>query len=119
MRRAFRGALALVAGIEPTEWTPRDLRHSFVSLMSAEEIPLEEISRLVGHSSIQVTEQVYRQELRPVLQAGTRVIDELFVEVGTDVNWTMDPLFPAAAARGNAAANGRSPSPRGGSNRIP
>lgn len=105
VRRAFRGALALVPGLDPKEWTPRDLRHSFVSLMSAEEIPLEEISRLVGHSSTDVTEQVYRQELRPVLQAGARVIDEVFLEVGTDVNWTMDPLFPVAAAKRSVQRN--------------
>ncbi|WP_222592434.1 tyrosine-type recombinase/integrase [Cellulosimicrobium sp. TH-20] len=119
VRRAFRGALALVPSLNPKEWTPRDLRHSFVSLMSAEEIPLEEISRLVGHSSIEVTEQVYRQELRPVLQAGTKAIDALFVEVGSDVHWTMDPLFPVASARGGGTSNGRSTSPRGGSNRNP
>jgi integrase len=32
-------------------WTPRELRHSFVSLMSDSGITAEEISRLVGHSS--------------------------------------------------------------------
>ena len=50
VRRGFRRALALVPGIDPTEWTPRDLRHSFVSLLSEAGVPLEEISRLVGHS---------------------------------------------------------------------
>lgn len=119
VRRAFRSALALVPSLDAKEWTPRDLRHSFVSLMSAEELPLEEISRLVGHSSTEVTEQVYREELRPVLQAGTKVIDTLFVEVGTDVSWTMDPLFPVAAARGSGTANGRSRSAHGGSIRDP
>jgi integrase len=119
VRRAFRGALALVPSLHPKEWTPRDLRHSFVSLMSAEEIPIEEISRLVGHSSIEVTEQVYRQELRPVLQAGTKAIDTLFVEVGSDVNWTMDPLFPVSTAKGNGTTKGRSTSGRGGSNSNP
>jgi integrase len=53
-----------------SDWTPRELRHSFVSLLSDSGIPLEEISRLVGHSSTAVTEQVYRHQIRPVVQAG-------------------------------------------------
>ena len=52
--------------------------HSFVSLLSDSGVPLEEISRLVGHSSTAVTELVYRQQIRPVLQAGATVMDQLF-----------------------------------------
>jgi hypothetical protein len=33
------------------EWTPRELRHSFVSLLSAHDIPIENISRLVCHTN--------------------------------------------------------------------
>jgi integrase len=51
---------AAADGIEPAEWTPRELRHSFVSLLSDSGIPIEDISRLLGHSSTTVTEQVYR-----------------------------------------------------------
>ncbi|WP_258725773.1 tyrosine-type recombinase/integrase [Cellulomonas sp. NS3] len=43
VRDAFRSALTLVPGIEPAEWTPRDLRHSFASIMSERGVPLEEI----------------------------------------------------------------------------
>jgi site-specific recombinase XerD len=32
-------------------WTPRELRHSFVSILSANDVRLEDISDLVGHSS--------------------------------------------------------------------
>lgn len=78
VRRGFRRALALVPGIEPKEWTPRELRHSFVSLLSASGIPLEDISRLVGHSGTHVTELVYRHELRPVIQTGAVAMDALF-----------------------------------------
>lgn len=78
VRRDFRRALALVPGIEPAEWTPRELRHSFVSLLSDHGVPIEEISRLVGHSGTTVTELVYRHQIRPVLQAGAQVMDELF-----------------------------------------
>jgi integrase len=78
VRRSFRSALRLVPGLVPQEWTPRDLRHSFVSILSEHGLPIEEISRLMGHSGIAVTELVYRHELRPVLQAGAAVMDVVF-----------------------------------------
>ena len=62
----------------PADWTPRELRHSFVSLLSDSGLPIEEISRLVGHSSTAVTEQVYRHQIRPVVQAGAMAMDSLF-----------------------------------------
>ncbi len=58
VRRAFRQALKGIDGISQDEWTPRELRHSFVSLLSDRDVPLEEISRLVGHSGTAVTEEV-------------------------------------------------------------
>ena len=77
VRRMFRNICAK-AGLEPGEWTPRELRHSFVSLMSDAGVPLEEIARLVGHGSTKVTETVYRKQLRPVLTGGAQVMDTLF-----------------------------------------
>lgn len=78
VRRDFRRALALVPGLDPAEWTPRELRHSFVSVLSDAGVPLEEISRLVGHAGTTVTELVYRHQLRPVIQTGATVMDQLF-----------------------------------------
>ena len=65
VRRYFRG-ICKAAGIGEG-WAPRELRHSFVSLLSASGVPVEEIARLVGHSSSRTTEVIYRLELRPVL----------------------------------------------------
>ena len=78
VRRDLRRALALVPGIEPAEWTPRELRHSFVSVLSDAGIPVEQIAQLVGHSGTTVTELVYRHQLRPVIQTGATVMDRLF-----------------------------------------
>ncbi|MFI7455048.1 tyrosine-type recombinase/integrase [Nonomuraea sp. NPDC049714] len=78
VRRAFRVVIRDAKGLNPAEWTPRELRHSFVSLLSDNGIPLEEISRLVGHSSTAVTEAVYRKQIRPVLQAGAVAMDRIF-----------------------------------------
>lgn len=78
VRRDFRTALRKVKGIEADDWTPRELRHSFVSLLSDAGVPLEEISRLVGHSGTTVTELVYRHQIRPVVETGAVVMDQLF-----------------------------------------
>ncbi|MEU4091296.1 site-specific integrase [Streptomyces sp. NPDC026673] len=78
VRRAFRVALKGAEGVNPAEWTPRELRHSFVSLLSDSGVPLEEISRLVGHSGTSVTEEVYRKQIRPVIQTGAVVMDGIF-----------------------------------------
>ena len=40
------------------DWAPRDMRHTFVSLLSDNGMATEEISRLAGHSSTNVTETV-------------------------------------------------------------
>jgi hypothetical protein len=50
VRRDLRRALALVPGLDPADWTPRELRHSFVSLLSDAGVPLGDIAQLVGHS---------------------------------------------------------------------
>lgn len=76
VRRGFR-AVAEQAGLADS-WTPRELRHSFVSLMSANGVPIEAIARLVGHAGTTVTEAVYRKELRPVLTDGAGVMDRIF-----------------------------------------
>ena len=59
-------------------WTPRELRTSFVSLMSHRGVSTEEIARLVGHASTRTTEVVYRRELRPVITTGAEIMDEVF-----------------------------------------
>ena len=78
VRRDFRRAINSATGVNAGEWTPRELRHSFVSLLSDSGIPVEEISRLVGHKSTVVTELVYRKQIRPVLQDGAEVMDRIF-----------------------------------------
>jgi integrase len=77
VRRAFRRVVK-AAGMNATAWTPRELRHSFVSLLSDDGVQIEDISRLVGHTSTVVTETVYRHQLRPVVQDGAMVVDRLF-----------------------------------------
>ena len=77
VRRSFR-AITRAAGLEQ-QWTPRELRHTFVSLLSAHDVTLEDIARLVGHSGTAVTERVYRHEIRPALTEGAEIMDQLFL----------------------------------------
>jgi integrase len=77
VRRSFRKVVA-AAGLDPHEWTPRELRHSFVSLLSDADVPIEQISRLVGHSSSTTTETIYRKQIRPVIVHGADVMDRIF-----------------------------------------
>jgi integrase len=77
VRRGFRRVVA-AACLVATEWTPRELRHSFVSPLSDDGMPIEQISRLVGHSGTSVTELVYRKQIRPVVEDGAVTMDRLF-----------------------------------------
>jgi integrase len=87
VRREFKAACRAAKIGE--RWTPRELRHSFVSLMSSSGVPVEEIARLAGHSNTRTTEVVYRRELRPVLTTGAEAMDRLFPS----------PSVPAASPR--------------------
>lgn len=65
--RSFRAVVARTS-LTPEDWTPREMRHSFVSLLSDSGVPIENIARLVGHAGgSEVTETVYRKQIRPVL----------------------------------------------------
>jgi hypothetical protein len=58
------------AGLSPAEWTPRELRHSFVSPAAfGRRVSIEDIADLVGHAGTLVTEKVYRNS-RELHQAG-------------------------------------------------
>jgi integrase len=76
VRKMFK-RVCYEAGIGDT-WTPRELRTSFVSLMSHRGVSIEEIARLVGRTSTRTTEIVYRRELRPVITTGAEIMDQLF-----------------------------------------
>ena len=97
VRRAFR-RIAAAAGLDPAAWTPRELRHSFVSLLSDSGMPLEQIARLLGHNGTAVTERVYRHQLRPVLEEGAAAMDGIFGDVhrgSHSSRWSCSPIRSA------------------------
>jgi hypothetical protein len=59
-------------------WAPRELRHSFVSVLSANGVTIEENSPAGRAQHDRTTELVYRKELRPVLTSGAEVMDAIF-----------------------------------------
>ena len=77
VRRSFRRVVD-AAGLDPHEWAPRELRHSFVSLLSDAGVPIEHISRIVGHSGTTTTETVYRKQIRPVVVEGAEAMNRIF-----------------------------------------
>jgi integrase len=74
--RAFR-IITKKAGLGE-DWTPREMRHTFVSVLSANGVPAESIALLAGHERTATTESVYRHEIRPALTQGAEVMDKIF-----------------------------------------
>ena len=60
------------------DWAPREMRHTFVSVLSAHDVPVESIALLVGHDRTATTELAYRHEIRPALTEGAEVMDQIF-----------------------------------------
>ena len=78
VRRSFK-SITRKAGLGEN-WTPRELRHSFVSIMSDNGVPIETIADLVGHASTAVTEEVYRHQLKPVITKGAETMNTIFTQ---------------------------------------
>jgi integrase len=76
VRRAFK-SITKKAGLGE-KWTPRELRHSFVSIMSDSGVPIETIADLCGHAGTAVTEEVYRHQLKPVITRGAETMNTIF-----------------------------------------
>jgi integrase len=75
--REFR-KVTRVAGLDSAQWTPREMRHTFVSVLSDDGMPIEQISQLAGHSETATTETVYRHQIRPVVLHGAEAMDRIF-----------------------------------------
>ena len=76
VRREFR-RITQAAGLG-TDWVPREMRHTFVSLLSSSGTALKDLANLVGHRGTATTETVYRKVIVPELRRGAEVMDQLF-----------------------------------------
>jgi integrase len=59
-------------------WHAHEGRHTAVSIMSHNGVPIQEISDTVGHKSTHVTETVYRHVIVPAIRGGATVMDTVF-----------------------------------------
>jgi len=73
------GKMTRRAGIG--HWHAHEGRHTAVSIMSSNGVPLQEISDTVGHKSTHVTETVYRHVIVPAIRGGATVMDTVFGNV--------------------------------------
>ena len=59
-------------------WHAHEGRHTAVSIMSSNGVPIQDISDTVGHKSTHVTETVYRHVIVPAVRGGASVMDNIF-----------------------------------------
>jgi integrase len=65
-------------------WHAHEARHTAVSIMSKNGVPIQDISDTMGHKSTHVTETVYRHIIVPAIRGGATVMDDVFGDFKTD-----------------------------------
>ena len=70
------GKMTRRAGIG--HWHAHEGRHTAVSTMSNNGVPIQDIADTVGHKSTHVTETVYRHVIAPAIRGGASVMDDVF-----------------------------------------
>jgi integrase len=75
-QQAFQRAAA-GAGLPP-EFIPHSLRHLYASVALAEGIPITEVSRWLGHTSIEVTHQIYGHLIPSSLDRARTTLDTAY-----------------------------------------
>jgi hypothetical protein len=80
-------------------------RHTAVSIMSSNGVPIQEISGTVGHKFTHATETVYRHVTVPAIQGGATVLDSVFDDDGNRIVATVIQAgTPQSAAKEPASA---------------
>lgn len=72
LRRSLKTVLER-AGLPPL--VPYELRHSATSLMSDAGVPIEQIADVLGHTTTQMVQTVYRHPVRKVIDVGYSPLD--------------------------------------------
>lgn len=61
-------------------WTPREMRHTFVSVLNHSGVDIEQIADAVGHVNSTVTKVVYRHQLADKVTVAATAMDSIFGE---------------------------------------
>ena len=77
LRREF-SKLCEVAGIG--KWTPYEMRHTAISVLSDGGVPIESLADLAGHTTTRTTATVYRHRITPVVDAGTEIAESILAK---------------------------------------
>jgi len=59
-------------------WTPREQRHTFVSVLSDSGVDIKQIADAVGHVNSTVTKAVYRHQIADEITSAATVMDSIF-----------------------------------------
>ncbi len=81
VRRQFK-TLCGRAGVG-NDWTPREQRHTFVSVLSDSGVDIEQIADAVGHVNSTVTKAVYRHQIADEITSAATVMDSIFGEASS------------------------------------
>ncbi|MEV0230179.1 tyrosine-type recombinase/integrase [Nonomuraea sp. NPDC050786] len=77
VRRSFRAVLKK-AGLNAQEWTPSEMRHSFVSMLSDAGMPIEASLAWSGTATPAPPERSPANKLRPLLLERAEAVDQIF-----------------------------------------
>jgi hypothetical protein len=78
VHRSVTSVATMAAGIEG-RWTPHELRHSCIAILSDAGEPLEKIADLVGHADTRMM-STYRHQIRPSVDTAVDVMGKVFGE---------------------------------------
>jgi integrase len=65
----------------PTEFTPHDLRHVFASVALSNNVPIPDVSRWLGHTSVDLTYRIYSHFVPNAFDRAKEVLDAEFKEL--------------------------------------
>ena len=60
------------------DWQPRELRHTWVSLLSDAGVDIEQIADAAGHVNSTITKTVYRHQIADVVTRAAQAMDGIF-----------------------------------------
>jgi integrase len=90
-------------------WHAHEGRHTAVSIMSSNGVPIQDITDTVGNKSTHVTETVYRHVIVPAIRGGATVMDNIFTSTEDDTGSAQSPPVEDPGPGSRAGGPGKFP----------